>query len=81
MYGLSIFPKLRTVMAAIIAQDEKPSVENRETVDDSAANPNAERVQVLSVGLNDALSKDLTSPWSWAMLRLCGVIAITTLSG
>ena len=67
-------------MATHMAHDEKPSVENQETIDDSDANPNVQRVQVLSVGLNDALSKDVTSPWSWAMLRICGVIAITTLS-
>ncbi|KAH8426655.1 sugar porter family MFS transporter [Aspergillus melleus] len=67
-------------MATHMSHDEKPSVENQETIDNSDANPNVQRVQVLSVGLNDALSKDVTSPWSWAMLRICGVIAITTLN-
>lgn len=67
-------------MATHSVHDEKPSVENREAMDDSNSNPDVQRVQVLSVGLNDALSRDHTSPWSWAVLRLCGVIAITTLS-
>ncbi|KAF9892798.1 hypothetical protein FE257_000387 [Aspergillus nanangensis] len=55
----------------LISPEEKPSTETHETV---------HRLQVLSVGLNDALSKDRMSPWSWAMLRLYGIVALTTLS-
>jgi hypothetical protein len=59
---------------------EKPSVENREAIDDASINHNVERQQVLSIGLNDALTKERMSPWSWAMFRLYGVVALTTLS-
>ena len=60
--------------------ESKPSVENREAVDDASSNHNIERQQVLSVGLNDALTKERMSPWSWAMVRLYGLVALTTLS-
>ncbi|KAE8415098.1 general substrate transporter [Aspergillus pseudocaelatus] len=60
--------------------ESKPSVENREAVDDASSNHNIERQQVLSVGLNDALTKERMSPWSWAMVRLYGLVALTTLN-
>ena len=67
-------------MAAGDIHGEKPSAETHEMVD-SIDEPSTQRLQVLSVGLNDALAKDRVSPWSWAMLRLYGIVALTTLSG
>ncbi|KAL5361249.1 putative transporter [Aspergillus floccosus] len=66
-------------MAAGDIHGGKPSAETHEMVD-SIDEPSTQRLQVLSVGLNDALAKDRVSPWSWAMLRLYGIVALTTLN-
>ena len=38
------------------------------------------RARVLSVGLKDAITRDQLSPWSWKMVRLYGIVLLTTLS-
>lgn len=38
------------------------------------------RARVLSAGLTDAITRDRLSPWSWKMVRLYGIVLLTTLS-
>ncbi|KAL4897568.1 putative transporter [Aspergillus ambiguus] len=66
-------------MTAEETNAEKPSTETYEMVD-ATDRISTQRLQVLSVGLNDALAKDRMSPWSWSMLRLYGIVALTTLN-
>lgn len=59
--------------------DKQSPFECREyVIDDYDAD--VHRARVLSVGLKDAITRDRLSPWSWKMLRLYGIVLLTTLS-
>ncbi|PLB34889.1 putative transporter [Aspergillus candidus] len=59
--------------------DKQSPFECREyVIDDYDAD--VHRARVLSVGLKDAITRDRLSPWSWKMLRLYGIVLLTTLN-